>query len=90
MIKRQEKTDDEVLSMLDYLAWKLRVSAFEDDFKSLVKQWYSENTDVDDHYGIYMATILWDNYHHKGMVETYQENIQDEEACRALVYAVNN
>lgn len=89
MKRIQDATNDEVFSMLDYLAWKLRCSSFQNDFKNRVKEWYQENTEHDDDYATYSSIILWDTYIKKGMVETYQEFISDEEICKAFVYAVN-
>jgi hypothetical protein len=85
----KQRSNEEVLEMLDYLAWKVRVSSFEDDFKNKIRQWYFENTKESPFYITIMCGLLWASYSSKGLVETYQEYIQDKDVCKVLCHAVN-
>lgn len=85
-----EYSNDDVFKMLDYIAFRCRVSLFKDVFINNVVEWYSKNTNEDAMFSTFQAETLWTSINKRGVVETYQEFITDTDICNALAYALNN
>lgn len=80
---------DNVFSMLDHLAWCRRANLFEDDFKTKFKQYLKDNSDYSELFIKIMANTYWNSVSIRGLVETFQEYIQDEVCNRALAHAIS-
>jgi hypothetical protein len=83
----EQRSDEDVVGMLDYLALKRRVALFEGDFQSRVIDWYRGR--ADETYRLVMAETLWKSVMSRGIVGTYQEFISDPDATSALAHAIN-
>lgn len=84
----QRKTDEEVFAMLDYLAWRshCRFGDFIEHFAANGITLFGWPTVVAQTY----ARDAVKSLDKRGLVETYQEYIADEDFCKVLAVTINS
>jgi hypothetical protein len=85
----KNKTNKEVLEILDYLAWCMRVNMFPGDFSEKFQKYAIEVFGWDKDFALIRANEAYKLAKEKGFIHTYQSNITDLEFCEIFAHTIN-